>query len=150
MSAPARVVHVEVTAEPISAAVLAGRVRSSRAGAVATFEGVVRDHHAGKSVAFLEYEAYVPMAEKMLSEIAHEATARWPVEAIAVAHRTGRLEIGEASVAIAVSSAHRGDAFDALRYTIDELKARAPVWKRETGPDGSHWIEGPDIVPTES
>lgn len=150
MSGALRIAHVEVTTDPISAADLVARVASSRAGAIATFEGVVRDHHAGKAVAFLEYEAYAPMAEKVLAAIAGEAADRWPIEAIAVAHRTGRLEVGEASVAIAVASAHRGDAFDALRYTIDELKTRAPVWKRETGPDGSHWIEGPDIVPTES
>lgn len=150
MSAAGSVVHVEVTGATIGASDLARRVASPRAGAVATFEGVVRDHHAGKPVAHLEYEAYGPMAEKLLREVATEAASRWPIEAIAVSHRTGRLEIGEVSVAIAVSSAHRGDAFDALRYTIDHLKARVPVWKRETGPDGSHWIEGPDIIPIES
>lgn len=143
-------VHVRVTPERIDAADLAGRVTTPGSGAIATFEGVVRNHHAGKAVAYLEYEAYAPMAEKVLREVAGEAAARWPIDAIAVSHRTGRLQIGEVSVAIAVASAHRGDAFDALRYTIDELKVRVPVWKRETGPDGSHWIEGPDIIPIES
>jgi len=144
----ARRVQAEVTDRPIAVGVLAEWVSSARAGAVATFEGVVRDHHQGKRVAFLEYEAYGPMAGKVLREVAEEAAARWPVEAIAVTHRFGRLEIGEVAVAIAVSSAHRGDAFDALRYTIDELKGRVPIWKRETGPDGSHWIEGPATIPT--
>ena len=150
MSRPGPVVHVDVHDRQVSAVELATRVTSARAGAVATFEGVVRNHHAGKAVQYLEYEAYVPMAQKVLREVATEAAERWPIEAIAVVHRTGRLEVGEVSVAIAVSAAHRGDAFDALRYTIDELKDRAPVWKRETGPDGSHWIEGPNLIPAES
>ena len=143
-----RVLRVEVTDRPIGASALALQVSCPRAGAIATFEGVVRDHHQGKRVAHLEYEAYAPMAEKVLREVAEEAVGRWPIEALALAHRFGRLEIGEVSVAIAVASAHRGDAFDALRYTIDELKSRVPIWKRETGPDGSHWIEGPDTIPT--
>lgn len=146
MSQPGRLPRVRVTDRPISADRLARSVASPRAGAIATFEGVVRDHHGGKSVAFLVYEAYAPMAEKILQQIASEAARRWRIEAVAVHHRTGRLGIGEVSVAIAVSSAHRGEAFEALRYVIDTIKERAPIWKRETRPDGSFWIEGPDHV----
>ncbi len=146
MSQPGRLPRVRVTDRPISADRLARSVASPHAGAIATFEGVVRDHHGGKSVAFLAYEAYAPMAEKILQQIASEAARRWRIEAVAVHHRTGRLGIGEVSVAIAVSSAHRGEAFEALRYVIDTIKERAPIWKRETGPDGSFWIEGPDYV----
>ncbi len=145
-SGAAAVVDVRVGGEVISAAALACRVGSNRAGAVATFEGVIRDHHEGKAVSFLEYEAYVPMSEAVLRDIAERACDRWEIEAIAVHHRIGRLEIGEVSVAIAVSAAHRGAAFDALRYVIDTLKNEAPIWKRETGPDGTFWVEGPDLI----
>ena len=113
---------------------------------MATFSGVVRDHHEGKQVSFLEYDAYEPMARRVMQDIAEEAWRRWQLEGIAVDHRVGRLEIGEVSVALAVSSAHRAEAFEAARFAIDELKLRAPVWKRESGPDGTFWIEGPDHV----
>ena len=140
------VVDIRVSSEAISAAVLARQVTSHRAGAVATFEGVVRAHHQGKAVSFLEYEAYVPMTEVMLRDIAERACRRWKIEAVAVHHRVGRLEIGEVSVAIAVSAAHRAEAFEASRYVIDTLKEEAPIWKRETGADGAFWVEGPDLV----
>lgn len=147
---PAGVVSITVTESAIAADVLARMVASPTAGAVATFAGVVRDHHAGRAVAFLEYEAYVPMAERELREIATAACGRFAIEAIAIHHRHGRLEIGDVAVAIAVSAAHRAAAFDALRFAIDTLKARVPIWKRETGPDGTYWIEGPDQVAAES
>lgn len=139
--------RVRVTSRPIAAAALADAVRRAGAGAVATFEGVVRDHHQGKAVSHLEYEAYAPMAAEVIGEIVARARERWEVAEIAVSHRTGRLDVGEVAVAIAVSAAHRDPAFDALRYIIDSLKQKAPIWKRETGPDGSFWIEGPDHVP---
>jgi molybdopterin synthase catalytic subunit len=145
-----RVVLAQVTDSAIDAETVASRVESDRAGAVATFAGVVRDHHDGKAVAYLEYEAYVPMAERVVRDVATEAAERWPLEAIAVSHRFGRLQIGEIAVMIAVSSPHRADAFDAVRYTIDELKRRVPIWKRETGPDGTFWIEGPEHVAARS
>lgn len=141
-----RVRCVEVTGDPIAAPVLADMVRTPSSGAVATFEGTVRDHHRGKEVSRLEYEAYAPMAVREMRAVAEEACRRWPVDGVAVRHRTGALEIGDVAVAIAVSAAHRGPAFDALRYVIDTLKERAPIWKRETGPDGTFWIEGPDHV----
>ena len=140
------VVEARVGDEVISAVGLARRVGSHRAGAIATFEGVVRDHHQGKAVSFLEYEAYVPMSEAVLRSIAERACRRWEIEAVAVHHRVGRLELGDVSVAIAVSAPHRAAAFEALRYIIDTLKQEAPIWKRETGPDGSFWVEGPDVI----
>ncbi len=144
---PKPFVRVALTREVIAAATLADTVRGARAGAVATFEGTVRDHHEGKAVSHLEYEAHSPMAVAVIEQIVAEAAERWDVERIAVRHRLGRLEIGEVSVAIAVSSAHRATAFGAMRYVIDTLKARAPIWKRETGPDGSFWVEGADQIP---
>lgn len=142
-----RRVQVEITTDVISGAALRPEIGSSRAGAVVTFEGTVRDHHAGKAVAFLEYEAYVPMARSELHRIASEAAERWELDSIVVHHRLGRLEIGEVSVAIAVASAHRAEALDALRWTLERLKESVPIWKRETGPDGTFWIEGPDQLP---
>lgn len=140
-------VEVEVTETPISAAELRPRVAAPCAGAIATFEGVVRDHHQGKAVDHLEYEAYAAMARRQIEAVAREAVESWPIHAVAIRHRTGRLEIGEVAVAIAVSAAHRAEAFDACRHCIDELKRRAPIWKRETGPDGSQWVEGPEQLP---
>jgi molybdopterin synthase catalytic subunit len=145
-----RVFHVGVSRAALNVEALRARVADDRAGAVATFAGIVRNHHAGKAVSHLEYEAYGSMAESVLRDILAEAADRWELLGAAVVHRVGRLEVGEASVAIAVSSAHRGESFAALRYIIDELKARAPIWKRETGPDGSHWVEGPDLVASSS
>ena len=145
-SAEAAPCRARVVREPIDLDALVEYVGSPGAGAVATFSGVVRDHHEGKQVSFLEYDAYEPMARRVMQDIAEEAWRRWQLEGIAVDHRVGRLEIGEVSVALAVSSAHRAEAFEAARFAIDELKLRAPVWKRESGPDGTFWIEGPDHV----
>ncbi len=117
-------------------------------GAVLSFSGVVRNHSGGKQVSFLEYDAYVPLAQSELLRIANEAEAMWPVTAV-IAHRYGRLEIGEVSVIVSIGSAHRAPAFDACRWCIDTLKQDVPIWKRETGPDGSFWIEGPQSVKAE-
>jgi molybdopterin synthase catalytic subunit len=133
-----------VTPDAVSGEIVRRIVAADRAGAIVTFVGVVRDHHRGRPVRHLEYEAYAPMAEATFEEIADEARSRWQVESVAVHHRVGRLDVGEASVAIAVSAPHRSDAFEACRYVLDGLKERAPIWKRESGPDGSWWVEGPD------
>jgi len=138
--------HVTVGAEVVDMEALSERVAHASAGAIATFVGTVRDHHAGKQVSHLEYEAYGPMAERTLAQIAHEAAERWDLLGVAIAHRVGRLEIGDASVGIAVASAHRGESFEALRFVIDQLKERVPIWKRETGADGTFWIEGPELI----
>lgn len=111
------------------------------------FTGVVRNHNEGRDVGHLDYHAYPEMAEQTLREIAAEAREKYAVGTISVIHRIGRLEIGEVSVAIAVASPHRGDAFGASRYVIEELKKRVPIWKREGYMEGtSEWVQG--VVPT--
>lgn len=134
-----------VTSEPLDAAALLAAAQAPEDGAVLLFWGVVRNHNAGRAVGHLEYEAYAPMAEAVLREIVAEAQARWAVGEIAVAHRVGRLEIGEPSVGIAVAAPHREAAYAASRYVIEELKRRVPVWKREGYLDGSgepEWLGG--------
>ncbi|MEZ4506307.1 MAG: molybdenum cofactor biosynthesis protein MoaE [Thermomicrobiales bacterium] len=110
------------------------------AGALVTFAGTVRDHARGKSVTALEYEAYPPAAEKMLEQIGAEILERWGLRNVAIAHRYGLLQVGETSVVIAVSSAHRDAAFDACRYAIERIKVLVPIWKREVYEDGAVWI----------
>lgn len=134
---------ISVSEDPISARALEALVRRDAAGAIVTFEGTVRDHSGEKATEYLEYEAYGAMVVKVVNEIVVAAKERWPLLAVAVHHRTGRLGVGEVSVAIAVSSEHRGPAFEGCRYIIDELKLAAPIWKKEVGPDGSEWVSGP-------
>ena len=119
---------------------LIASVESPERGAVASFLGLVRDHHGGRAVRRLEYSAYAPMAEAECARIVAEAEARWPVR-IALAHRIGALEIGDAAVAIAASAAHRDEAFAACRFLIEEVKRRVPIWKKEFYADGSvEWV----------
>ncbi len=129
-----------VTEQPIDMQALSERVASSRAGAIATFAGAVRDHARGRGVMVLEYEAYPEAAEKALEQIGDEIRERWDVEGVAIVHRTGRLSIGEISVGIAVSSAHRAEAFDACRHAIERIKQIVPIWKKEFYEDGETWI----------
>ena len=110
------------------------------AGAVVTFSGTVRDHGRGQSVSLLEYEAYAPAAEKLMAQVGDEISERWPVIKIAMVHRTGALPVGEVSVVIAISSAHRDAAFDASRYAIERLKEIVPIWKKEHYGDGATWL----------
>ena len=132
-----------VTRDPIDAAALLQSVVAPSDGAALLFWGVVRAEHGGRAVSHLEYEAYAPMAEAKLAEIAAEARDRWSTGEIAVVHRVGRLEVGEASVAIVVASPHRPEAYEASRYVIEQLKRRVPVWKREGYTDGdSEWVPG--------
>ncbi len=119
-------------------------------GAVVTFLGIVRNHNAGRSVRYLEYEAYLPLALKSFATIAGEIRERWPSAGLALHHRIGRLEIGEASVAIAARSPHRGDAYAACRYAIERVKQIAPIWKREFFEGGDVWIEGATADPTDA
>ena len=139
--------HVELTQDPIDVPSVSRRVEASGHGAVVAFAGTVRDNALGNQVLYLEYDAYPPLAEKELARIAAEAEARWGV-AVAVAHRLGRLEIGECSVAVAVAAPHRAEAFDACRWVMDTLKATVPIWKKEFFAGGAHWIEGPSAVPS--
>jgi len=120
----------KVQEEPIDAREVESMVTDPAAGAVVTFSGTVRDNGRGQSVSLLEYEAYAPAAERMLAQVGEEIAARWPVINIAIVHRTGALPVGEVSVVIAISSAHRDAAFDASRYAIERLKEIVPIWKR--------------------
>jgi molybdopterin synthase catalytic subunit len=116
-------------------------------GAVASFLGVVRNHNAGQRVRYLEYEAYEPLALKVFERIAAETRERWPGARLAISHRLGRLDIGEASVAIAAASPHRADAFGACRDAIERVKQIAPIWKHEFFDGGDVWIEGATADP---
>jgi molybdopterin synthase catalytic subunit len=133
--------RIEITTEPLSEQGLAAAVEDAGAGAVVLFSGVVRDQTGGRRVKFLEYEAHAPMAEAKMREIATAVRARWPeVRRIALVQRVGRLEIGESSVMIAVSSPHRRHAFEACQFAIDTLKETVPVWKKEYFEDGEVWV----------
>jgi len=131
---------IRLTAEPIVLDEVLASVADPKAGAVVVFIGMTRDNNEGRDVQRLEYEAYAGMAERELAKIADEARGRWGVARIAVAHRTGVVPLGMASVVIAVSSAHRGDAFAAARFAIDRLKAVVPIWKKEFFSGGAVWI----------
>jgi molybdopterin synthase catalytic subunit len=132
--------------EPIDVAAL--QAVSAGDGALCLFLGVVRNENEGRRVDHLEYEAYEEMALPLLEQIAAEARQRWRVTDVRIVHRLGRMEIGEASVAIAVASPHRAEAFEACRYAIDTLKATVPIWKKEFYADGAVWIEGPGACAT--
>ena len=119
-------------------------VSSQSAGALVTFDGRVRELSRGKRVTHLYYEVYEEMALRELEALREEVLEKWPVSNVAIVHRVGRLEIGESSVVIAVSSPHRREAFEACRYLIDTLKTRVPIWKKESYEDGETWIEGPE------
>ena len=132
---------IEITAEPLSERAVAQAVEHPGAGGIALFSGVVRDQTGGRRVKFLEYEAHAPMALAKMREIAVAIGGGWPATArVALVHRIGRLEIGESSVMIAVSSPHRGPAFDACRFAIDTLKETVPIWKKEHFEDGEVWV----------
>jgi molybdopterin synthase catalytic subunit len=126
---------------------LAADVSAHGDGAVVTFAGLVRDHNLGRRVLFLEYEAYEPLALKALERIVAEAREAWPDTRVAVQHRTGRLDIGDASVAIAAASPHRANAYAACRYTIERVKQIVPIWKREHFEGGEVWLEGATADP---
>lgn len=135
--------RIRVSGAPIDAARLVHEVSGPSTGAIALFLGTVRDHSPGKQgITHLLYEAYEGHVEVKIGEILDEAVARWPMDRVVVEHRTGRVELAEASVAVAVASAHRAEAFAAARYLIDELKARAPIWKKECWPGGEEWSPG--------
>jgi molybdopterin synthase catalytic subunit len=133
---------IQLTREPLDRDSLIAAVSHPSAGGIVIFEGVVRDNARGKQVRYLAYDVYEEMAREQISKIIAEAQQRWGVERIAVAHRFGRLEIGEASVIIVVGSPHRAEAFDACRYIIDTLKATVPIWKKEVATNGEEWVEG--------
>ena len=138
---------VAVTSAPLTLEAAVRAVDGPGAGAVTTFLGLVRDHNQGRRVLYLDYEAYAPLAEKALARIVDEAATRWTGARMAIHHRTGRLEIGEASVVIAVATPHRADAFAACRYAIERVKQIVPIWKHEHFDGGQVWIEGATADP---
>ena len=131
-----------LTPDPLDPAALTAAVRRDASGAIASFIGVVRNEHRGRRVHHLVYEAYPPMAEQEMRRIVSELRAKWEVTAVALAHRTGRLEIGEASVVIAVAAPHRKDALEACAFAIERVKESVPIWKKENSDEGEEWIIG--------
>jgi molybdopterin synthase catalytic subunit/molybdopterin converting factor small subunit len=129
-----------VTDQPLSLPAVVEEVRDAGAGGIATFTGTVRSESRGRTVRYLEYEAYAEMAEGVMAQLAAQLQERHDIHAIAIHHRTGRVEIGEASVVIAVSAPHREDALAACKDAIDELKETVPVWKKEVYEGGEEWI----------
>jgi molybdopterin converting factor subunit 1 len=134
-------VHVLVTRSPLDARTCEALVRTDADGAVCSFTGVVRDHADGRSVTAIEYEAYEEMTQSELRRIGDEVLEATGATALALHHRIGELGVGEASVVVSASAAHRAEAFDACRQAIDTLKARAPIWKRELGDGGAVWVD---------
>jgi len=130
---------VRLVREPIDLVSLQGTTPAD--GALCLFVGVVRNENRGRAVVRLEYEAYEEMALPLMQEIAAETKQRFPVTLVRMVHRLGRLEIGEPSVAVAVASPHRDEAFQACRFAIDTLKAQVPIWKKELYADGSAWLD---------
>ena len=131
-----------LTRKPIAVDELVTKAKKGSDGAVVIFDGLVRDNTRGRSTLYLDYEAYEPMAEKQIAELAAQAIAHFGVRAVTLVHRLGRLSIGETSVLIVVASAHRGAAFEANRWLIDTLKKTVPIWKKETFVDGVVWADG--------
>lgn len=143
----------QITRGIILTSQLAAQLKAGGDGAVVVFEGIVRNHSGGRRTLYLEYEAYGPMAVRKMNEIGEEIHQTFSIDRIAMVHRTGRLEIGETSVAIIVTSAHRKEAFEACRYAIDRLKQIVPIWKKEHFEDGAVWAEseaGSQIVEASS
>jgi len=138
----ARDAKIEIVWEKIDSHAVVETIKRPEDGAVAVFEGIVRNHSRNRRTLYLDYEAYEPMALKKLEGLAEQARAQFAVREVAIMHRLGRLEIGETSVLIVVASAHRGAAFDACRWMIDTLKKTVPIWKKEHFEDGAVWADG--------
>ena len=142
MSTPPSSDLILLANNPIDADALIRHVRTGADGAIVTFDGCVRNQSHGRRTLYLDYEAYESMALTKMREIAAELHAKFPINRVALAHRLGRLEIGETSVFIAVSAPHRAAAFDACRFAIDTLKRSVPIWKKEYFEDGAVWADG--------
>jgi molybdopterin synthase catalytic subunit len=133
----------EITREPIDKQGLEQRLLTGAAGAMVTFDGVVRNQTKGRPVVTLQYEAYVPMAIKEMERLGREIREKWPdVDRVGMIHRFGELKISESSVVIVITSPHRKVAFEACHYAIDRLKQTVPIWKKEVFADGEEWVEG--------
>ena len=139
-----------ITADRRDVMALVRAVGADKTGAITTFLGLVRDHNQGRRVQHLVYEAYEPLADRALARIVDEVRDHWPSATLALHHRIGRLEIGEASIAIAAASPHRADAFAACRYAIERVKQIVPIWKHEYFEGGDVWIEGATADPDDT
>jgi molybdopterin converting factor subunit 1 len=137
----------ELTTDPLDARRIEAAVAHAGAGAICTFTGIVRDNSRGHPVTELEYEAYAEMATAEMRKIGDEIAQQWPEARVAMAHRTGRLQIGDASVVVSVSCPHRAEAIAACKWGIDRLKESVPIWKKEHAADGTYWIEGDETQP---
>ena len=146
------VLQAAITTLPLTLEPLSGAVSDAAGvnGAVTSFLGIVRGLIVGRRVLYLEYEAYGPLAVRTLERIVDEARESWPDAALVLQHRIGRVDVGEASVAIAAGSPHRADAFAACRYAIERVKQIAPIWKREHFEGGQLWIEGATANPDDA
>ncbi len=133
---------IQIRRDALDRDALVAAVSHPGAGGIVIFEGVVRDNARGKQIRYLEYDVYPEMAIQQIRTIIAEAEKRWGVDRVAVAHRIGRIEIGEASVIIVVATPHRAEAFEACRYIIDTLKTTVPIWKKEVATNGEEWVEG--------
>lgn len=134
--------HASILRDPINAQEIRSVLSRPEDGAVAVFEGIVRNHSRGRKTLYLDYEAYEDMALQEMESLAEQALKDFKIRDVAIVHRLGRLQIGEASVLIVVASAHRGPAFDACRWLIDTLKRKVPIWKKEFFEDGAVWADG--------
>jgi molybdopterin synthase catalytic subunit len=141
---------LDIGPAPLALEGLVSAVAQGSTGAIVTFLGLARNHNQGRRVHYLEYEAFAPLALKAFARIAEEVQGRWPGVGMALHHRIGRVDIGEASVAIAVASPHRADAYAACRYVIERVKQIAPIWKREYFDGGDVWIEGATANPDDA
>lgn len=130
-----------LSAEPLDVGSVVNRVLGPDIGGIVSFVGTVRDSSRGHAIRHLEYEAYPGMAEQEMERIADEARRRWPGARVAVAHRRGRLEVGEIAVVVVAAAPHRDHAFAAARFTIDTLKEHVPIWKKEVTTEGEYWVE---------
>jgi molybdopterin synthase catalytic subunit len=137
-----RTIDTSLTRQPIDTGALIARARQGEDGAVVVFDGIVRNNSRGRQTRYLDYEAYEEMAARQLQELAAQARSQFGVRHVTIAHRLGRLAVGETSVLIVVASAHRAQAFEACRWLIDTLKQTVPIWKRETFVDGAVWAGG--------
>lgn len=139
--------RILITTDPLDAESVTKLVKSTDNGGVVTFEGTTRDATNGRKVVRLEYEAYPEMAEKTFQQIFDEVLGRWGISNVAVAHRIGRLELGETSLLVAVASPHRAEAFSITMYVVERIKEIVPIWKKEFFEDGSVWVGSPGGSP---
>jgi len=137
---------VSITLNPIDAASIVANLSAPEAGGIDLFLGTTRNHSNGRGVALLEYEAYEPMAIRVMEQLEREARTRWPLVNVVMVHRIGQVPLTEASVAIGVSAAHRAEAFEACRFLIDRLKSEVPIWKREHFEDGTSEWSGTQVM----